>query len=700
MRVPYGWLKELIGDAPPAEELAHILTMGGLEVEDIQSWSGYGVEETVLVTSVTANRGDLLNMIGVARHAAALMQTEMAAPKYALAETDAPVVDPKLVKVRDLTVEIDAPGACPRYSGLLIDGVKIGPSPDWMRARLEASGVRAINNVVDCTNYVLWELGQPLHAFDFVKLAEGHVIIRRARPGEKMRTIDEQERELTADDLVIADPKGAIALAGVMGGRESEVGASTTRLLIESANFDATTIRKTSLRIGLSTEASYRFERGVDPNLTLPALARVGQLIVETAGGQVVAAAADVCTREFEPRVIALRTARCNAVLGTKLSEAQITEHLERLGMTVRPKDGGLEVTVPTARPEVEREVDLIEEVAIVEGYQQIPMTIHGNLADTGGLTRAQKLERRVREILRNCGLDEALSFSFMDPADVERMGRGGDAQATRMVRLLNPMSADASVLRTAMLPGLLRACANNQNQGVENVALFEVGKVYHVRGEKELPDEPKRLAGVLMGNPFTAEWGLPEGGLDFFWAKGVVEQLLGELGVEAAWTPATHPSFQAGQSALVMLGEANVGIVGRVTPAVIEAFDLRHDVYAFEMDLDALTAAASEEKPYRPLPRFPAARRDVAVVVADDEKHAAAALVDLIRDAAGVDFEEARLFDVFADASKLGPGKRSLAFHLSWRAADRTLTDEEVDAAMARVFAALAGVGAEVRAG
>jgi phenylalanyl-tRNA synthetase beta chain len=700
MRVPYGWLKELLGDVPPAEELAHILTMGGLEVEEVQSWRGYGVEDTVLVTSVTANRGDLLNMIGVARHAAALMRTDFAAPRYALPETDAAVVDPKRVEVKDLIVEIDAPAACPRYSGLLIDGVRIGPSPDWMRARLEAAGVRAINNVVDCTNYVLLELGQPLHAFDFTLLAEGHVIIRMARAGEKIKTIDEQERALTADDLVIADPKGAIALAGVMGGTGSEVGEGTTRLLIESANFDATTIRKTSLRIGLSTEASYRFERGVDPNLTLPSLARAGALIVETGGGAVVAPAADVKTREFAPRVLNLRAARCNAVLGTDLSAAQMAEHLERLGMAVKADGEALEVTAPTSRPEVEREIDLIEEVAIVEGYENIPVTVHGHLADAGGLTRAQKLERRVREIMRNCGLNEAVSFSFMDPADVERMGLGEDPVAGRMVRPSNPMAADAAVMRTMMLAGLLRACATNQNQGAEDVALFEVGKVYHARGEDELPDEPKRLAGVMMGNPFTAEWGVAEVGLDFFWVKGLLEQLAGELGVDAAWRAATHPSFHPGQCARMMLSEEGLGVVGRVAPAVLAAFDLRRDVYAFEVDLDALAAAASEEKPYRPLPRFPAARRDVAVVVADDEKHAAAALEQLIRAAAGEDFEEVRLFDLFADESKLGPGRRSLAFHLSWRAADRTLTDEEVDAAMARVFAALAEVGADVRAG
>ncbi len=704
MRIPYSWLKELLPQAPEPEELAQALTMGGLEIEEIDHWrSDDGrAEDVVLVSKVTANRGDLLSMVGVARQAAAVLRMDWRPPEYTIPETETPTVGWPKVEFKDLTVEVQAPEACPRYSALLIDGVSVGPSPDWLRYRLEAAGVRSINNVVDATNYVVWELGQPLHAFDFRLIVDGHVIVRMAKPGEVIVTIDGQERKLAAEDLVIADPKFPIALAGVMGGMDTEVRSSTTRVLLESAHFDATTIRKTSLRTGLSTEASYRFERFVDPNLTLPALARVADLILETAGGRIEGPALDVRERDFEPRQLTLRPARCNALLGTELSADEMADYLRRLGMSAEAVEGDsqsvLRVSVPTFRNDVEREVDLIEEVAIVYGYDNIPLTIHGHLVGTGRLTAAQRLERRVREVLRECGLSENISYSMMAPEDLDRLGLPEDAPERRMVKLARPMSADQSVMRTTLLPALLRACEHNQNQGVEDVALFEIAPVFIDAGADK-PLEPKRLAAVVMGNPFTAEWDRPMEAVDFYWLKGAVEQLAAALGIELAWRPTSHPTYHPGQAADVVVGDRVIGQLGRIARPVLESFGLRQDVYAFELDYDALAEAAVELKQYRRLPTQPAARRDVAVVAPDDDEHSAAALAEVIRQAGGPLLEDVTVFDVFADPKRFGPGRRSIAFHLTWRAPDRTLTDEEIDALMEKVFEALRRAGAEIRA-
>ncbi|MBC7288652.1 MAG: phenylalanine--tRNA ligase subunit beta [Armatimonadetes bacterium] len=704
MRIPYRWLKELLPDAPEPEKLASALTMGGLEIEEIVSWRSEDgrAEDLVLLSKVTANRGDLLSMVGVARQAAAVLGIDWQPPSYSIAETEQPLVGWPVVQFSDATIEVQAPEACPRYSALLISGVRVGPSPDWLRWRLEAAGVRSICNVVDATNYVVWELGQPLHAFDFKLIVDGHVIVRMARDGEVIVTIDGQARALSSEDLVIADPKFPIALAGVMGGLDTEVRASTTRVLLESAHFDATTIRKTSLRVGLSTEASYRFERYVDPNLTLAALARAARIIQETAGGTIEGPALDLREREFAPRRISLRPARCNALLGTDIQADQMAAYLRRLGMEVQESAAAepevLEVVVPTFRADVEREVDLIEEIAIVHGYDNIPLTIHGHLVGSGRLNPAQRLERRVRELLRECGLSENLSYSMMSPDDLDKLNLPPDAAERRIVRLANPMSADASVLRTTLLPALLNACLVNQNQGVADVALFEIAPVF-IEQDGEKPAEPKRLAGVLMGNPFTAEWGLQTSQVDFFWAKGIIEQLAEALGVELQWRPTSHPTYYPGQAAEVVLNGRVVGRVGRIAKSVLEAYDLRKDVYAFELDYDALAAAAQPLKQYSRLPVMPAARRDVAVVAPDDDQHSAAALADVIRQAGGELLESVTVFDVGADPKRFGPGRRSIAFRLVWRAPDRTLTDEEVEGLMAAVFEALRAAGAEIRA-
>lgn len=703
MRIPYSWLKEFLQADIPAEELAEVLTMGGLEVEEIEEWSSADgqARDQILITKVTANRGDLLSIVGVARQAAALLGTSYKKPDFP-PDILREVLSGGL-KVSDsrVTIELADPQGCPRYSGVLIEGVRLAPSPPWMAYRLEAAGMRPLINVVDCTNYVMLEWGQPLHAFDYELLHQGHIIVRRAEEGEPLQTLDEQWRTLCAEDLVIADPRGAVALAGVMGGANSEINERSTRVLLESAHFDPTSIRKTSLRLGLSTEASYRFERHVDPNGTLPALARVTQLILQTAGGHVASRALDARAENFAPRQITLRPARCNAILGMNLSVAEMQRCLEALDFAVEKTPAAtdesgyvLQVSVPRLRWDIEREIDLIEEIAIVHGYDKLPATVPGKLAQAGLLSQRQRLVRQVGAVLRQGGLNEMLSFSFSSPAELDRLGYPADAPERNMLALSNPMNEAQSHMRTTLLPALLEAAAHNVRQRVRRVALYEINKVFLPKPGELLPAEPLRVAGLLMGSVLTANWNAPEALTqpDFFWLKGLVEQLCASLGLtNCHFARKQHPVFHPGRCAALFVASQEAGVLGEIAPQIQQAYELPERAYAFELDLELLLDKACDFKPYQPLPRFPPVRRDVAIVAPEDDEHAAARLEQIIRRAGGDILQHVELFDVFVDAERLGPGNRNLAYSLEFRAPDRTLTDEEVDAAMARICESIA---------
>ncbi len=720
MRVPYTWLLEYLEADTPAEELAHVLTMGGLEVEGVQEWVSEDGEATdkVLLTKITANRGDLLSMVGVARQAAALLGCGWHMPVGAPPISGAPLEGPNakhpaqlelavgapLVAQGDVQVEVLDFEGCPRYSALAIRDLRMGASPAWLRHRLESAGLRPLSNVVDVTNYVCWELGQPMHAFDLRLLARNHIIVRRAQPGEELMLIDESLLKLHERDLLICDEMGPVALAGVMGGKDTEMRDRTAAVLLESAHFNPTSVRRSAQRHGMSSESAYRFERFVDPNLTVRALARARDLILQTAGGTPDPVALDVRQEDFVGREVSLRPARCNKLLGTDLSEAQMTDCLARLGFEVRggATDGAFQVEVPTFRPDVEREVDLIEEVAIVSGYNNIPLTVPGRLTESGLLTAGQRFERRARELLRQGGLNETISFSFMGPADLDRCGFGPQAPERRALALLLPVAPELSHLRTTLIPGLLSACAANVRQRALDVALYELDRVFIERPGEELPQEELRVAGLLMGATFTSRWNLPEGAgtADFFALKGVVEQLCAGLNVAGVeFLRAAHPTFHPGRCAEVRVGGEVVGVLGEVAAAVQEAYDLPAKPYLFELKLQALRDHARAHREYDPLPRFPAALRDLALLVADDEAHSAAALAGAIREAGGQTLWTVEAFDLYVDRERLGPGMKSLAFRMTFRAADRTLTDQELDEALARVAAHLAEkLGAQVR--
>ncbi len=601
-----------------------------------------------------------------------------------------------------MTIELADPVGCPRYSGLLLEGIKLAPSPAWLSHRLEAAGMRPLINVVDCTNYVMLELGQPLHAFDFKLLRRGHIIVRRATEGEQILTLDRQWRTLTAEDLLITDPSGPAALAGVMGGADTEINDKSTTVLIESAHFDPTTIRKTSLRLGLSSEASYRFERHVDPNGTLRAVARVTQLIQQTAGGEIIGKALDARAEDFAPRPIALRPERCNAVLGTSLTAEEMARCLKAIDFEVEATPEALQVGVPRLRWDIEREIDLIEEVAIIYGYDNLPMTVPGKLAQSGLFTRRQRLTRQVGAVLRECGLNESFSFSVSCPADLDRLGFDPDAPERTMLPLSNPMIDTQSHMRTTLLPAMLEAAENNVRQRVTDVALYEINKVFLPDAGEPLPQEPQRVAGIIMGSVLTADWNASEElkHPDFFLVKGIVEQVCESLGLtDVSFTRTQHPTFHPGRCATLVIGGQEAGVVGEIAESVQAAYDLPDRAYAFELDLEALLAGACDFKPYAPLPRFPAVGRDLALVLPDDDAHTAARLEELIRAAGGEMLQTVAPFDLFMDAERLGAGVKSLAFSLEFRAPDRTLTDEEVDAAMAAIRERVATeAGAKVR--
>ncbi|MFP3905319.1 MAG: phenylalanine--tRNA ligase subunit beta [Armatimonadota bacterium] len=696
MRVPYSWLMEYLKADIDVETLAHELTMGGLEVEAIDDWTSEDGEasDDVLITSVTSNRGDLLSLTGVARHAAAILGAEWSMPEINMDLLGDVISGDTKADSEQMTIELSDPEACPRYSGLVMENLEAAESPDWLGYRLEAAGMRPIANLVDCTNYVMLELGQPLHGFDYNLLKDGHIIVRRAEEGEQVLTLDQQWRTMTAEDLLITDPNGPVAIAGVMGGADTEMTWDTEKVLLESAHFDAITIRKTAMRLGLSSEASYRFERIVDPGGTLRTLARLAALLQETAGGQIVGDAVDACAIDPSPREVQLRVQRCNDILGTDISAEQMEEYLQRLQFGAEAEGETIQVAVPTFRPDVEREIDVIEEVAIVHGYDNIPTTVPGSLNQSGVFTREQKLERRAREALRAAGLNESIGFAMISQEDFDRLGFPEDASEREMVPLASPMIEEQSHMRTVLVPTLMQQCEHNQRQRVGTVRLYEIAHIFIPRETEPLPEERQHAAGLVMGPFWTSRWNLGEDAAtpDFFHVKGIVEQLVDELGVQnVTYERSTHPSCHPGQCAGVMLDGAAVGFIGKINDDVREKYELQQDVFVFEVDLDALIDAAEMHETYEQLSRFPAALRDIAVVVEDTEDNTVAAIQQAIKDAAGEPLSEVEFFDLFADEETLGEGKRSLAFKLIFRTPEGTLTDEEVDALVEDIVSHLA---------
>jgi phenylalanyl-tRNA synthetase beta chain len=655
-----------------------------------------GTSDTILELEVTPNRPDCLSVTGVAREVGAITGRTAQVPGSSPPETGDSIEEA-------VAVEISDPDLCPRYTARLIRGVKIGPSPEWLAERVAASGARPVNNIVDITNYVMFELGQPLHAFDAAKLAgrggRATITVRRAEPGERLTTLDGQERTLGSEMLVIADDSGAIALAGVMGGESTEVTDATVDILLESASFNSSSVSLTSRSLGLISEASTRFERGVDPNGCVAAADRAAELMASIAGGQVAAGIVDTYPVEITPVTLALRIEKMNAICGTDISAGEAREVLAALGLGVEA-DGAtgttLSVTVPTFRPDITREIDLIEEVVRVWGMERVPSTLPGGRGRIGHQTDHQRWVRRIDSTMRAAGLNETMTYAFVDPDDLERT-RMSLGENERFVELTNPMSTEQAVMRWSLLPGLLRSVSYNQRRGVLDVHLYEIGTVFSTSDGRKLPKEHLSLAGVLAGSWERPDWHGANEQLDFFDGKGVIEALAIDLGLDR-WTvrAAELAWLQNGRSAQIVLRGSVVGWLGEIDPHVADAFEAEAPVVAFEIDADALIAAARRDRGFTDVPRYPAVTFDVALVV--PEEVTAEEVERAIRKAGGQLLDSVRLFDVYRGTG-IPAGSKSLAWALSYRAPDRTLTDEEVRPVHEKLLHKVSrAVGAEAR--
>lgn len=653
-----------------------------------------GLSDTIIELEITPNRPDCLSMAGVAREIGALLEREAVLPTGMPDETGGPIS-------AECAVEITDSELCPRYAARVIRNVSIGPSPQWLADKVTAAGARPINNVVDVTNYVLFELGQPLHAFDMDTLGRGEdgrvaLSVRRAQAGEKLTTLDGVERELSGSTLLICDPSGPVALAGVMGGEATEVSDGTVNIVLESACFDPESISRTSRSMALISEASLRFERTVDRTSCVEALDRATALLVEVAGGQTAEGVVDVYPHPHVPTRLTLRLSRLKQILGVLIEDQDAAAILTRLGCTVEAHPDRLEVDVPSFRPDIEREIDLIEEVLRVWGMERIKPVLPTGSGRAGSLTPAQQWRERVGVIMRAAGLNETMTYAFTDPTDADRCDMRL-AQGNLCVELLNPMSGEQAVLRHSLLPGLLRSVSYNQRRGVTDVHLYEIGSAFLSSEGRKQPKEHSHLAGVMAGAWHQTEWNDPAVALDFFDGKGVIESLAREMALDRFKVRAVELDWlQPGRAAEIIVSGEVVGWLGEVHPTVLARFEADAPVVAFEMDLDKLIRSAKPARKFVEPARFPGIEHDIAVVV--DESVSSERLEQSIRSAGGKLLEMARVFDVYRGKG-VAPGKKSIAFALVYRASDRTLTTEEVEAAHSKMVRKVLGaVGGELR--
>ena len=663
-------LKELgltLNDFPYAiEDGIWILQEDCKPGDDINSVIGN--DDTVVDFEITNNRPDCYSILGLAREAAAAFNKPMR-------HHDPVVRGGAAGELSELLeVEVPAEDLCRRYTARMVRNVKIAPSPKWLRQRLRANGVRAINNIVDITNYVMLEYGQPMHAFDYRYVGSGKIVVRRSEPGEVLTTLDGNVRTLTPGMLVIADETKPIGLAGIMGGENSEIMDDTVDVVFESANFNGTSIRQTALALGMRTEASGKFEKNIDPLLTLPAVDRACELVELLGAGEVMDGVIDVLNDIPEPRTIELEPDRINALLGTDISEADMVEYLRRLEIPVE----GHEIRVPSWRPDLVGMADIAEEVGRLFGYNNIPTTTFRGAATEGGYTEAMKLENRAGSLCRSLGYSEILTYSFVSPSIFDQIRLPEDSSLRNAMRIQNPLGEDASIMRTVALPSMLAILARNNAYHNDAVKLYELAKVYLPKPGQTLPDEPKHL---VLGTYGEHE--------DFFKMKGEIEAFLRGMNVpEARYTAEKHdPTFHPGRCARVSVGGVDLGCFGQIHPLVARSYGIDGEIFAAELNFTALLSLQLPEKTYTPLPKYPAVTRDIAVVC--DEAVTVAALSDCIRTAGGKLLRSVELFDIYRGKG-IASGSKSAAFRLTLRADDRTLTDADSDGVVSTVLAAL----------
>ncbi len=687
MRVPIDWLKDFVQFDLSADALAEKLTMAGLEVEEVLETP----QGTVLSLYITPNRGDCLSIFGIAREVYALLG-DACEPTPLFWRLNEWILQPPPVEPGETAqyarVEVLDPDLCPRYGARVIRGVKIAPSPAKVQNRLLAAGMRPISNIVDATNYVMLELGQPLHAFDMDTLHQQSIIVRRARPGERITTLDEREHALQPDMLMICDAERPVAVAGIMGGAETEVTENTRNILMESAHFNPLSIRRTSRALDLRTESSYRFERFVDPNLVVVAQFRVCELIEEWTGVAPVPGMLDVYPNPYPARTLHVRLSRAEQMLGFPIDPHEAEQTLARLNLKPSRTETGFEVQVPLYRPDLQREIDLIEELGRILGYERIPETPPAGMTTQGKDSPEGAFAERLRTILLSAGLQEVVSHTLEPENPFQTAGKGLSEQLYQPIMLRNPMSEELSFLRFSLLSSLVRTADYNRRRGIRDLHLFEIGRVFAL-GEQGY-HEWLHLGILMTGNHHSPHWAEKPKPVDFYHFKGVVEHMLHALGIEARFLPVGDhdPRFHPGRSAYVHdKDDQRLGVIGEIHPNIAREYEFRQRVYVGEFSLNALRHAAAHTVAYRPLPIFPPVLRDIAILV--PEEVPVGQLFDTIREVGGDWLESVQLFDRYT-GSHIPEGLHSLAFSLVFRSRERTLTDEEVNQRVEQIFQAL----------
>ena len=637
-------------DAEPGLNMAHIL----------------GLDDSIVEFEITPNRPDCLSVIGLAREASATFKRplKLHTPEpHGCGGSIADLVD----------IDIEDGDLCPRYTARMVKNVKIAPSPRWMRERLRASGVRPINNIVDITNYVMLEYGQPMHAFDFSCVEGGHIIVRTAREGETIQTLDGNERKLTPNMLCICDEHKPVCVAGVMGGANSEIVGDTAMVLFESANFNGVSVRRTASALGMRTDASSRYEKGLDMMNTIKAVERACELVEMLGCGEVVDGVMDVVAKEKAPTVVKLEPDKINALLGTELSEDLMREILVSLGFILNGDD----IYVPSWRGDVEHYSDIAEEVARFYGYNKIPCTLMRGETTRGGFSEQQRFDRAIGGAVRALGYDEIITYSFISPTYYDKIRMPKDSSLRNSLKILNPLGEDTSIMRTTILPSMLEIIARNHSYRNKSARLYELGKIYLPR-EDGLADEPKYLSLGAYGD-----------GVDFFSFKGSIETLLHELRItDVKYVACTdNDSYHPGRCAKVYAGETYLGVFGQIHPLVAANYGMDTEVYTAELSFDAMYEKRGDIPVYQPLPKFPAVTRDIAVVC--DEAVTVGALEESIRRGAKGLLKDVSLFDIYRGPG-VASGKKSVAFNLVLRADDRSLTGEEADEDVQSILAAL----------
>jgi len=637
-------------------------------------YSAFPFPDTVFDIAITPNRPDCASVLGIAREIAAATGKTLRRPEIRVDERG-----PSIEKLTSITI-LD-PDGCPRYAAGIIQGVKPGPSPFWMRYRLHQSGVRSISSLVDVTNYVMLEMGQPLHAFDYDRLKENRIVVRRAEEGESFMTLDGQSRKMTRENLMICDGERAVALAGIMGGLNSEIFAGTENVLVESAFFDPVTIRRGSKGLGLSTEASYRFERGADIGGVGSALKRALSLMCRLSGGKIARGLADNYPKPWDPPWIQFRKDHADRILGTSLSQGLMKGYLEALEMEVRDLgENELAVKPPSFRVDVTREVDLIEEVARCYGFDRIPLTYPSIRPSEEGDPAELVLQDQIRSIMTGLGFAEIITYSFISPESADILGAGGDSCLRSFVTLLNPLTVDQSVLRTSLIPGLMGAVKTNMMHDRKGLRLFEWGKTFVRGGEDQLPLERVCLSAIMIGLYQEKSWYHDERYCDYYDMKGAVEALLKGIGIREVRFKREQgaPGYDNDVTSGIYCSEVRIGRMGKVSSGVMHAYDLKDETaYVFELDVKPVLTLFTGTRQFRPIPRFPAVFRDLSFLV--KRRIESATLVEIIRKEGGGLLESVQVFDLY-EGERIDPSEKAIAFRISYRSAHETLEGERVN--------------------